>query len=144
MTRYSGTTTGLSAPQVLVPIATGSEEIETCCIVDTLVRGGAKVTVASVEDRLTVVCSRGVKITADVDIRECGGTSWDLVVIPGGMPGAQRLRDSKPLAQILAHQHAQVRLIGAICAAPAVVLEPMGITAGKVRSFSSHVPCTSP
>ena len=47
---------------VLVPIATGSEEIETTCIVDTLVRAGAEVTVASVEDELVCVMSRGVKI----------------------------------------------------------------------------------
>lgn len=53
---------------VLVPIADGSEEIETVCIVDTLVRAGAKVTLASVTDSLNVVCSRGVKITADVKI----------------------------------------------------------------------------
>ena len=61
---------------VLVPIADGSEEIETVCIVDTLVRAGAKVTLASVTDSLSVVCSRGVKITADTKISgECAEAS---------------------------------------------------------------------
>ncbi|KAG8460356.1 hypothetical protein KFE25_011847 [Diacronema lutheri] len=56
--------------QVLVPIADGSEEIEAVCIIDTLVRAGAHVTVASGMDQHQVTCSRGVKIVADALIGE--------------------------------------------------------------------------
>ena len=56
---------------MLVPIGHGSEEIESVTIIDTLVRGGAKVTVASVANTPNVVMSRGVKMTADVLITEC-------------------------------------------------------------------------
>jgi putative intracellular protease/amidase len=49
--------------RVLVPIADGSEEIETTCIQDTLVRCGAEVIVASVmKDQLTCKMSRGIKV----------------------------------------------------------------------------------
>ncbi len=48
--------------RVLVPIATGSEEIEAVTIIDTLIRAGASVTVASVMPELHVTCSRGVKV----------------------------------------------------------------------------------
>jgi DJ-1/PfpI family len=65
--------------EVLVAIADGSEEIEAVTIVDTLVRSGATVTLASVGDSLQVRCSRGVKIVADKLISECSTIDWDLM-----------------------------------------------------------------
>jgi protein deglycase len=81
------------AKRVLVPIADGSEEIEAVCIIDTLRRAGAEVTVASV-DKLQVTASRGVKLVADARIAECTGQTYDCIALPGGMPGAEHLRDS--------------------------------------------------
>ena len=115
------------AKKVLVPIADGTEEIETVCIIDTLRRAGAEVTTASVSGRLQITASRGVKIVADVLIAECSDKTYDLVVLPGGMPGATHLRDSRELVEILKHQQQQGRLYGAICASPAVVLEHHGL-----------------
>ena len=126
---------GASSLQVLVPIGTGSEEIETCCIADTLVRAGAEVTVASVEDDLTVTCSRGIKIVADVPIKDCENQLWDLVVCPGGMPGAERLRDSAPLTSIIRAQRSSGRWLGAVCAAPAVVLQHHDLLDDKATCY---------
>jgi protein deglycase len=112
---------------VLVPIADGSEEIETACITDTLTRFGAKVTVASVKPDQDLVCimSRGLKVMADCTIDDAVAKSelWDMIVLPGGMPGAEHLRDCTAL-QTLLHSHAvqNQKICGAICAAPAVVL----------------------
>jgi 4-methyl-5(b-hydroxyethyl)-thiazole monophosphate biosynthesis len=115
------------AKKVLVPIVDGTEEIEAVCIIDTLRRAGADVTVASVGGNLQITASRGVKIVADALIAECVDTTYDLVVLPGGMPGATNLRDSNELAKILKNQQRQGRLYGAICASPAVVLERHGL-----------------
>lgn len=109
------------AKKVLVTIADGIEEIEAVCIIDTLRRAGAEVTVASV-DGLQVTASRGVKLVADNMIGDCAGETFDLIVLPGGMPGAEHLRDSEPLANMLKAQKAAGRMYGAICASPAVVL----------------------
>ena len=68
-----------SSREVLVAIADGSEEIEAVTIVDTLVRSGATVTLASVGDSLQVKCSRGVKIVADRLISDCITSDWDLM-----------------------------------------------------------------
>ena len=65
--------------EVLVAIADGSEEIEAVTIVDTLVRSGAKVTLASVSSSLHVTCSRGVKIVADRLMVDCVELEWDLM-----------------------------------------------------------------
>ena len=107
---------------VLVPIADGSEEIEAVCIIDVLRRAGAEVTVASVGE-LQVTASRGVKLVADKRMVSCVETTYDLIVLPGGMPGAEHLRDSKPLVKMLKRQQEEGRLYAAICASPAVVFK---------------------
>lgn len=115
---------------VLVPIAEGSEEIEAVAIIDVLRRAGAEVTVASVNN-LQVTASRGVKLVADCLIEQCADRMFDLVVLPGGMPGAENLRDSAVLKTILERQHCRDALYAAICASPAVVLEPHGLLQGR-------------
>jgi 4-methyl-5(b-hydroxyethyl)-thiazole monophosphate biosynthesis len=112
--------------KALVPIADGTEEIEAVCIIDVLRRAETSVTVASV-NALQITASRGVKLVADQLIGDCVDETYDLVVLPGGMPGAEYLRDSKELEKILKRQQEQARLFGAICASPAVVLEHHGL-----------------
>jgi len=114
------------AKKVLVPIADGSEEIEAVCIIDTLRRAGAEVTVASV-DQLQVTASRCVKLVADALIAGCASQSYDCIALPGGMPGAEHLRDSAPLIDLLRRQKLAGRLYAAICASPAVALRPHGL-----------------
>lgn len=110
--------------RVLVPIADGSEEIETTCITDTLVRFGAEVTIASVKPDGNLLCkmSRGIQIQADTTIAEAAQQEWDLIALPGGMPGAEHLRDCAPLIELLQKQQQAQKLYAAICASPAVVL----------------------
>ncbi|MBN1507476.1 MAG: DJ-1/PfpI family protein [Sedimentisphaerales bacterium] len=119
------------AKRVLVPIANGTEEIEAACIIDTLRRAGADVTVASVETHdstsLHVVASRGMKLVADARICDCTNQTYDCIALPGGMPGAEHLRDCGPLIEKLKQQKEAGRLYGAICASPAVVLQPHGL-----------------
>jgi 4-methyl-5(b-hydroxyethyl)-thiazole monophosphate biosynthesis len=54
-----------------------------------------------------------------------------LIVLPGGMPGAEHLRDSKELIEMLNEQAASGRLYAAICASPAVALKPHGLLENK-------------
>lgn len=115
---------------VLVPIADGCEELEAVSIIDVLRRGGAEVTVASVGN-LQVTASRGVRLVADCKIDECRGKTYDLIALPGGMPGAEHLRDSAILTDLLKEQKADGRLYAAICASPAVVLAKHGLLEGK-------------
>jgi 4-methyl-5(b-hydroxyethyl)-thiazole monophosphate biosynthesis len=133
---FSTSSTALNmSKRVLVPIADGSEEIETTCITDTLTRFGARVTVASVKPGGDLLCtmSRGIKIMADVSIDDAAKEEYDLVVLPGGMPGAEHLRDSKMLISILQKQKAAGKRYAAICAAPAVALASHGLVGEKVR-----------
>ena len=106
----------------LVPIADGTEEIEAVCIIDTLRRAEVEVTVASVGP-LEITASRSVKIVADKIISECVSNTYDLIALPGGLPGAEHLRDSAELTELLYEQKKAGRLYAAICASPAVVLQ---------------------
>ncbi len=117
------------AKKVLVPIADGTEEIEAVCIIDTLRRAGAEVTVASV-GILQVVASRHVQFVADALIADCVDETYDCIALPGGMPGAEHLRDCEPLIAKLKAQKAAGRLYAAICASPAVVLHHHGLLEG--------------
>lgn len=118
---------------VLVPIADGSEEIEACSIIDVLRRAKIDVTVASVGD-LQVTASRGVKLVADKRIADCRNEVYDAIVLPGGMPGAEHLRDCKPLIEMLKAQKAAGKLYAAICASPAAALVPHGLLNDKIAT----------
>ena len=117
--------------KVLVPIADGTEELEAVAVIDVLRRAGAEVTVASVMPRQQIIASRGVVIVADVLIESCTDQAYDLVALPGGIPGAEHLRDSEILTDILTRQAGQDRLIAAICASPAVILSHHGLIADR-------------
>ena len=118
---------------VLVPIADGIEEIEACTIIDVLRRAKIEVTVASVSD-LQVTASRGVKIAADTLIADCRNKTYDGIALPGGMPGAEYLRDCTILTDMLKAQKAAGKLYAAICASPAVALAPHGLLDGKTAT----------
>jgi len=77
-----------------------------------------------------------VKITADQLISEAAGSKYDLIALPGGMPGAEHLRDSAELNQLLAQQQQAGGMYAAICATPAVFLEAKGMLQGKISKDS--------
>ncbi len=115
----------------LIPIANGSEEMEAVIVADVLRRAQCHVTIASIEKQVMVECSRGVHIVADVLIADCLQEEYDVVVLPGGMPGAEHLRDNPYVTKILAKQRASDKHIAAICAAPQVVLDAQGLLDGR-------------
>jgi len=118
--------------KVLVPVAQGSEEMEAITIIDVLRRAGATVIVASVDD-ITIKASKGIEFKADILIKDCMDEPFDLIVLPGGIPGAQNLKASKDLEILLKKQATEKKYYAAICASPAVVLHPYGlVTPGRV------------
>ncbi len=121
--------------KALVPIADGSEEIEATSIIDTLRRAAIVVEVAAVGSNLEITASRGVKLVADRLIEDCSGP-YAVIAVPGGMPGAENLAASNKLTDLLTGQAEAGRLIAAICAAPVVVLQPLGLL--NARRVTAH------
>ena len=131
--------------RILVPLAEGFETIEALSLVDVLRRAGMMVDLAAVGDNLQVKSSHGVVIIADTLLAKCLENSYDLIVLPGGMPGAANLKASKELADLLRRQNGESKLYGAICASPALVLEHYGLLKGKKAtchpSFTDNLTC---
>jgi len=115
----------------LVPIAHGSESLETIAIVNVLRRAELRVSLASIERGLTVQATRGVTLTADALFADVAGEDFALIALPGGDKGAQALANHAALIEKLRQQRLAHRWTGAICAAPALVLSPNGLLDGK-------------
>ncbi|WP_052283878.1 protein deglycase YajL [Kluyvera genomosp. 1] len=110
----------------LICLAPGSEEMEAVTTIDLLVRGGIQVTTASVasDGNLTITCSRGVKLLADAPLVEVADGDFDIIILPGGIKGAECFRDSTLLVETVRQFHLSGRIVAAICAAAATVLVP--------------------
>ncbi|MFP2513432.1 protein deglycase YajL [Buttiauxella agrestis] len=112
--------------RALVCLAPGTEETEAVTTIDLLVRAGISVTTASVasDGNLTIVCSRGVKLLADAPLVEVADGEFDVIVLPGGLKGAECFRDSPLLVETVRQFHLSGRIVAAICAAAGTVLVP--------------------
>jgi 4-methyl-5(b-hydroxyethyl)-thiazole monophosphate biosynthesis len=115
--------------RVLIPLADGCEEIEAVTLIDLLRRAGFEVVTASL-DPGPVTCSRGVVLVADHTLDDLPRTDFDLIVLPGGAGGADRLRADARLQRLLERHHGADRWTAAICAAPAV-LAAFGLLEGR-------------
>lgn len=117
--------------KVLVPIAHGSESLETVVLVNVLRRASIPVQVASIETETVVNATRDIRLMADVAFADVETQDFDAIILPGGELGAERLAMHQPLIAKLASQRLAHRWYGAICAAPALTLSPHGLLDGK-------------
>ena len=123
---------GKPMAKVYVFLADGFEDVEALIPVDVLRRGGVEVvTVSTVDDSQVVESAHGVQIVADAMFEECDFGDADLLLLPGGMPGASNLFAHDGVCQAVCDQAAAGKKVAAICAAPAVVLAQLGILEGK-------------
>ena len=116
-------------PKVLVPLADGCEEIEAVTIIDLLRRAGITVVVAGLKAGI-VTASRGVQLMPDVTLDVALQHEYDMVVLPGGMPGAANLKADARMIALLKKMAAAGQYTAAICAAPMVLAEA-GLLDGK-------------
>ncbi len=111
--------------KVLVPFATGFEEIEALTIVDILRRADIGVVIAGL-DKKQVVGAHGVKVQSEAHIKDLKSEDFDMIVLPGGLPGATNLQKDEAVQKLLKDFDAQNKYIGAICAAP-IALQSAGV-----------------
>ena len=116
--------------KVIEFLADGFEEVEAMAPVDILRRGGVEITTVSVMDTLMVKSAHGVEMKADVMFDAADIENADLLLLPGGMPGATNLKDHSGLRKALMRHNEAGKKIGAICAAP-MVLGDLGLLRGK-------------
>lgn len=113
----------------VVVLAPGFEEIEAVTAIDVLRRAEVEVTVAGLE-AARVEASRRTVVQADAVLAEIERTP-DLLVLPGGMPGASHLGESTALWTFVEAVLQAGGTVGAICAAPACTLAAWGLLEGR-------------
>jgi len=107
-------------PRVLIPLAQGCEELEAVTIIDLLRRAEIEVVTAGLDDN-PVVASRGTKLLADTSLENIIHKDFDMVVLPGGLPGADHLNNDPRIHEILKRTIDNDQYVAAICAAPKVL-----------------------
>lgn len=124
--------------RVLVPLADGCEEIEAVTVIDLLRRAEFEVVAAGIAEG-PVKASRGVTLMPDTDLDTALQSAYDLIVLPGGAAGADRLRADPRVLDALRRQHAAGRWVAAICAAPKVLADAGLLDGKRATSFPGHL-----
>ena len=114
---------------VLIPLAQGCEELEAVTVIDLLRRAGIEVISASLGEG-PIKASRGTLLLADTTLDEALQRDYDMVVLPGGLPGADHLNNDARIQQLLQTMAKNNKYTAAICAAPKV-LATAGLLEGK-------------
>jgi protein deglycase len=114
---------------VLVPLAAGFEEIEAVTIIDLLRRADIEVITAGLLPG-AVTGSHGITLTPDMTLDTAIERSFEMVVLPGGMPGAANLAADARILKLLRTMADRGGFVAAICAAPSV-LAKAGLLAGR-------------
>lgn len=121
--------------RALVPLAQGCEELEAVTIMDILVRGGVEVISASLDDNREIHASRGTVLVAKTTLDAVLDEPFDLIALPGGLPGADYLRDDERVKALLVKMHAAGKPVAAICAAPQVLREAGLLKGHRATSY---------
>lgn len=111
-------------------LAEGFEEVEALAVVDIVRRAGMEIDMVSVDNEETVTSSHGITVKADKGFDDAAFDEFDMLILPGGMPGTTNLLNHTGLVEKLKEFNQAGKMIGAICAAP-MVLGENGILEGK-------------
>lgn len=127
---------------VLVFLAEGFEEIEALTVVDILRRAKIEVYTVSITDKNKVLSSHKIPVTADKLIDEIDFDSFDMIVLPGGLPGTTNLEACDRLMQAVDRYYSEGKRLGAICAAPSIYAHRgmlRGVRACCNPAFEAHL-----
>ena len=124
--------------KVLVPLANGCEELEAVTIIDLLRRAQVEVVVAGLQQG-SVKASRGTVLVPDTTLDQVKDVQFDMIVLPGGLPGADHLDKDPTLAAILEAMNQRQAHIGAICAAPKVLANAGYLNNKKATAYPGAI-----
>ena len=124
--------------KVALFLANGCETIEALTVADLLYRAGIPCTRVSVNSTPTVVTSHNVTVIADTTVDHLNFDDYDMLVLPGGIPGTPNLKACAPLMDQVVRFHSEGKMIAAICAAPSIFAE-LGLLKGVKAACNPSV-----
>ncbi|MDH5258935.1 MAG: DJ-1/PfpI family protein, partial [Gammaproteobacteria bacterium] len=119
---------------VLIPLAQGCEELEAVTVIDLMRRAEINVVTAGL-DNAPVKASRGVVLIPDVELSSVVDEPFDMIVLPGGLPGADFLNDDCRIHRLLCQMNESGKWLAAICAAPKILASAGLLANKKVTSY---------
>lgn len=119
--------------RVAVILANGFEEIEAITSIDVLRRANINVDVVGL-DELEISGAHGLCVMADRLLDDISASEYDMIVLPGGLPGAEHLANSEKLGKILREANLAGKKLAAICAAP-MALEKAGVLGDRFTCY---------
>ncbi len=123
--------------RVLVPLAEGCEELEAVTVIDLLRRAGIEVISAGLEQG-SIKASRGMVLVPDMTLDQAldsAQADYDMVVLPGGLPGADHLNNDSRIQKLITEMNQQQRYVAAICAAPKVLARAGLLNGRKATAY---------
>ena len=119
-----------SGKAVFVMLGTGFDEIEALAPIDVMRRAGMDVFTVSMTENRLVKGATGNNIVADMSISDLSPDKIDWLVFPGADKSEDAVNLNEDLCNIVKKHWNNGGNIAAICAAPALVLGPLGIING--------------
>ena len=119
--------------KVILYLAKGFEEIEALTTVDILRRAEIEVNLVAVGGKIEVTGAHNITVVADTRIEDLDHEVYDMMVLPGGMPGTLNLDSSEILKKQIIDFDLENKYIGAICAAP-LVIGKMGFLENRIAT----------
>lgn len=123
--------------RALIPLAEGVEELEAVTIMNVLRRAGVKCVSVSLTDERTVRGSRDIKLVADATWYAVDEATFDVIILPGGGPGTERLMADERVIKAVQFFAQRGKFVAAICAAPMVLAKAQVLEGRKATCYPS-------
>ena len=117
-----------------IVLTTGFEEIEAIAPMDILRRAGVEVDIVGVSANVATG-SHDLTISTDKELLNVMNDLYDVLILPGGMPGAKLLKNHQAVQEFVKLHFDAGKLIAANCAAP-IAIEMSG--ALKDRNYTCY------
>lgn len=124
---------------ILVPLAQGCEELEAVTVTDLLTRAGFNVVTAGLDEQ-AVTASRGMVLLPSTTLDKALSQTFDMIVMPGGLPGADHLNNDPRIHSLLKTMNDSGKYIAAICAAPKVLARTGLLKNKQATSYPDSIP----
>ena len=124
--------------KALMLFAEGFETVEALMVVDLLRRGGVEVSMASIDENEMVTSAQGIGVQMAMVRGEADLLTYDAVILPGGMPGTNYLKESVAVKKVLLAMQEAGKILAAICAAPGVFGKYGLLEGKKACSYPDH------